>query len=747
MSTDHTLSSTVTAGITLTASGTDGTPFTITSTGAVLYASTPSFYGAVTGVILSTVSNAGHVTNGRYGVYLRDGGLITNTGSIYGGSAGVKGDNISSITSLNPITFDFSTYTSTLVNYGYISTGSYGSGVRFKNGGLVSNSSGGTIHGGVYGITVYGLPGTVINAGSVSGQEGIDLQKGGYVSNASTGVLTTNNPSYGVGIELSGGDATVVNAGQIEAATTGIYVQYNDTGVSIRNTGLVEGTTLAGSAGGYTGNATGGIYDSQRTGSLSIYNAGTIASAQGASGDAISFNTLSYYVSPGVYQNRSAVLDLTIAPGAVFVGAVDPAASLDNHIELTSGGSAGVLSGIGSQFNGFDTIAIDQGASWTLSGDAVGLLNGTHIIGVTSRDTIDLTGTLATSDSFNSSTGVLTLFNASDAEIGTLQLDLTTLVAGTSFVVSNDGNGGTDITTNAICYLRGTRIITARGEIPVEDVRAGDLVVTRFGGLQPVRWVGRQSFGRRFVQNNRGKIPVRISAGALGGGLPLRDLFVSPGHSMLLGEVLLLARQLVNGITITQNEFPEILDYFQFELDTHDCLLAEGSWSESFADGPGLRAQFHNATEYLAAHPDYMEPQLTLCAARPESGPAFERALLPLLARAAEGKVPGPLNGWIDDIGSKTLTGWAIDTHHPELPVQLQIWAGAEQLGSVLACTYRQDLEAAGKGYGNCAFTFALPADLPAAARAALRIRRQSDAAEIVMTDDCHARLRQKAMG
>jgi hypothetical protein len=116
----NTLSSTITHGI--------------TSTGAVTYAAVPDFYGAVTGVILSTVSNAGHITNGRYGIYLRDGGLVTNTGSIYGGTNGVKGENITSISIQNSsISFDRSTYSSTLVNDGYI--GANGYAVQFFYGG------------------------------------------------------------------------------------------------------------------------------------------------------------------------------------------------------------------------------------------------------------------------------------------------------------------------------------------------------------------------------------------------------------------------------------------------------------------------------------------------------------------------------------------------------------------------------------------------------------------------------------
>ncbi len=59
-----------------------------------------------------------------------------------------------------------------------------------------------------------------------------------------------------------------------------------------------------------------------------------------------------------------------------------------------------------------------------------------------------------------------------------------------------------DFTT---CFLRGTLILTSRGEVPVEQLRAGDLVATKFGGLRPIRWIGTQRFHPRFA----GHEPVR----------------------------------------------------------------------------------------------------------------------------------------------------------------------------------------------------------------------------------------------
>jgi hypothetical protein len=161
-----------------------------------------------------------------------------------------------------------------------------------------------------------------------------------------------------------------------------------------------------------------------------------------------------------------------------------------------------------------------------------------------------------------------------------------------------------------------------------------------------------------------------------------------------------------------------VIEYFQIELDHHDCILAEGTWSETYADAPGMRAQFHNAGEFARLYPQAVPPDqlVPLCAPRPLHGPALEAALRPILARAIAKIQPGPLDGYIEVLSPTLITGWAMDIFVPDLPVLLTLRDGDTVLGTTLACTYRADLEAAVKGNGNHGFAFALAAPLDAAA-------------------------------
>lgn len=145
------------------------------------------------------------------------------------------------------------------------------------------------------------------------------------------------------------------------------------------------------------------------------------------------------------------------------------------------------------------------------------------------------------------------------------------------------------------CFTPGTRIATPAGEKPVEDLRPGDKVITRDHGVQTLRWVGARRLSRTELALAPDLRAVRIRAGALGHGLPERDMLVSPNHRMLVmsertrlffdeAEVLVAAKHLADGDGIAQVE-TEGVTYIHVMFDHHEVILADGAWSESFQPG------------------------------------------------------------------------------------------------------------------------------------------------------------------
>jgi hypothetical protein len=193
-------------------------------------------------------------------------------------------------------------------------------------------------------------------------------------------------------------------------------------------------------------------------------------------------------------------------------------------------------------------------------------------------------------------------------------------------------------TTEAPCYCRGTMISTLRGEVAVEDMAIGDRVVTAAGRLRSIRWIGHRTYDGRFIAGNREVLPIRVAAGALAEGLPRRDLWVSPEHALFLDGVLVPVRLLINGVSISQAESVERVDYFHIELETHDVIVAEGAPAETFLNSDGCRAVFHNAGEYAALYPEDSAPSSRFCAPRLGAGSAeLEAIWTRLAARACSG--------------------------------------------------------------------------------------------------------------
>ena len=156
------------------------------------------------------------------------------------------------------------------------------------------------------------------------------------------------------------------------------------------------------------------------------------------------------------------------------------------------------------------------------------------------------------------------------------------------FTASSGGGGFMAIqslTAEIVCFLGGTGIATPDGRVAVEDLRPGDRVLLADGRSTEVKWVGVLDVDTRLTHPAKVN-PVCITAGALGGGLPERDLLVSPEHAIEIDGTLYNAGTLVNGETIYRKaRMPkEGFTYYHIETDSHELLLAEGVPAESYID-------------------------------------------------------------------------------------------------------------------------------------------------------------------
>ena len=179
-----------------------------------------------------------------------------------------------------------------------------------------------------------------------------------------------------------------------------------------------------------------------------------------------------------------------------------------------------------------------------------------------------------------------------------------------------------------ICFAAGTLIDTAEGPRAVETLRAGDMVLTRDHGYQPLVWTGARSLGAADLAACPAVQPVRIAAGSLGAGLPQRDLMVSPRHRMLVAgakaelmfgarEVLVTAADLLGQPGVTQAT-TEAVTYVHIMCARHQILRAEGAWSESFQPGAAVLPSLDPRTrdELLALFPE-LGKGAAFAAARP----------------------------------------------------------------------------------------------------------------------------------
>ncbi|HVC62472.1 MAG TPA: Hint domain-containing protein [Acetobacteraceae bacterium] len=461
------------------------------------------------------------------------------------------------------------------------------------------------------------LIGSGINVGVSARSAGtLDIESGGTVemlgnaaitigrSAGATGLIIVNGPgaliSEGAaaeGIAVGGagsGTLKVSNGGTVDAGTGPIDIANQGTVVVDTGSLLQAATmTIAGTGALTIGSGATVISNFVSLQGEVLDQGGTLGPvalpAQVVIGSGADFTGAGMLGGANAEVTNSGIIDAAPAGGVTTLTVPDTVGGTGGELFIDSGATLDLAGPVGAG----QTVAFNSAPGELLLGN-ISTFQGT-IGGFARNDTIVLQGISIASSSYDAGSGTLTLFNASDASIGTLTI-ATTLGSGNPTV--SDG-----VVTLA-CFAAGTSIATPNGQKRVEELTAGNTVRTVLGGKpRPIVWIGHRRVDCTRHPKPRQVWPVRIAAGAFGRGVPARDLYLSPDHAVYADSVLIPVKHLVNGETIAQVPC-DTVTYYHIELPRHDVMLAEGLPTESFLD-TGDRASFANGGRPIALHPDF----------------------------------------------------------------------------------------------------------------------------------------------
>ncbi len=331
-----------------------------------------------------------------------------------------------------------------------------------------------------------------------------------------------------------------------------------------------------------------------------------------------------------IYLGNSADLDPTEGNNAVensggligtYYGSADPAFRHITTVTANNVNNNSVTEGNG--FGGGETLTYDLGSGpVTTVLDFAATVNMTVVFDPASGQAnyVGLGGIIQTAAG-----DLFLVMIDDDAGLGANALNDVPLqsiqVTSVSAAGQNQNAAASDGQQFVTCFVRGTEILTARGKIPVEQLRAGDLVQTMRHGFQTILQIAFTAIpADRFARNPK-LWPVRISAGALGNNLPCRDLLVSRQHRMLatcgmVRKMFGCSAVFISAIKLTAVPGIEVdgtipsVDYYHILLAKHDVIFAENAPTESLHTGAmALRAlKAGTLAEPISHAPHFGEP-------------------------------------------------------------------------------------------------------------------------------------------
>ncbi|WP_166417206.1 choice-of-anchor L domain-containing protein [Cochlodiniinecator piscidefendens] len=228
---------------------------------------------------------------------------------------------------------------------------------------------------------------------------------------------------------------------------------------------------------------------------------------------------------------------------------------------------------------------LDNDASSVAGALTITMINGQP---VTAGDTVTLsTGEMITLNA----DGTITAVSDGDDETNTFSYTVT------------DADGNTDVgfvnLTTIPCFVAGTYIKTRHGPRLIEDLCAGDKIVTQDHGQQTLRWIGQST--RKACGDDA---PIVINANTFG---THDEIEISANHRVLLNsataellfgsrEVLVKAKDLINDTAVRRRADGKEVRYFHLLFDQHEIITANGLLSESYHPGQQTLDSFDSET-------------------------------------------------------------------------------------------------------------------------------------------------------
>ena len=269
--------------------------------------------------------------------------------------------------------------------------------------------------------------------------------------------------------------------------------------------------------------------------------------------------------------------------------------------------------------------------------------------GVTYNFTVEFSGNLPIANK---------LANVAGSDVQGTEITVIELETGQRYYFFTDGSGTFEImdampngaipidnlsTTGPvlICFVKGTMIATPIGEIAVETLQVGDLVLTETGEAKPIRWIGSRFVSRHEQLCHANLRPIRIPADAFGKGAPHSDLYLSRQHRIVLDDwqiemnfghsrVLVPAGHL-SGDRASVLPPTEDITYYHIYFDDHEMVRSNGLLTESFQPGKtGIDSLENNVrAEFLSM---FADDAINAATARDDALPSLRRHEALLLA-------------------------------------------------------------------------------------------------------------------